>query len=231
MQIGNLSRTRTPHEQRDSAVQQAMRVLLVIGFMAGGSMVLWHSGGAGSPTGGIVTAAPPQILTGSVQTVQLPARRVRVADADPAAPIRALSAPSNAAYVPASGPDETAGVPTVLSPASPAIEQASAALQQAEAALARSARPVSPPPADMNMTGAVTKQASLAEPVSTTRLSAALVDLNRASVEQLNSLKGAGSLGRAIIRGRPYKSADDLVKKMVVRRTVYERIKDQVTVQ
>jgi DNA uptake protein ComE-like DNA-binding protein len=47
----------------------------------------------------------------------------------------------------------------------------------------------------------------------------------------LNSLKGAGSLGRAIVRGRPYRSADDLVKKQVVRRTVYERIKDQVTVQ
>ena len=47
----------------------------------------------------------------------------------------------------------------------------------------------------------------------------------------LNALKGAGALGRAIIRGRPYKSADDLVKKKIVRRTVYERIKDQVTVQ
>jgi DNA uptake protein ComE-like DNA-binding protein len=233
MQIGNLSRTRTSHEQRDSAVQQAMRVLLVIGFMTGGSLVLWHSGGGVSATDGIVTAAPPQILAGSIQTVRSPARpeRVRVADADPAAPIPALSAPPHAAYVPASGPDESAGVPAPASPAPPASEQASAAMQQTEAAVERSVRPVYSPLADTNMTGAVTKQASLAEPVSTTGLPAALIDLNKATVEQLNSLKGAGSLGRAIVRGRPYRSADDLVKKQVVRRTVYERIKDQVTVQ
>src|SRR5215218_3608003 len=107
MQIGNLSRTRTSHEQRDSAVQQAMRVLLVIGFMTSGSLVLWHSGGGVSATDGIVTAAPPQILAGSIQTVRSPARpeRVRVADADLAAAIPALSAPPQAAYVPASGPD------------------------------------------------------------------------------------------------------------------------------
>jgi DNA uptake protein ComE-like DNA-binding protein len=84
----------------------------------------------------------------------------------------------------------------------------------------------------MNMTGTVTQQASLegsyvpaGDPAPT------LVDLNKASVEQLNNLKGAGSLGRAIVRGRPYKSVEDLVKKRVVRRTAFERIKDQVTVQ
>ena len=50
-------------------------------------------------------------------------------------------------------------------------------------------------------------------------------------MEELNRLKGAGSLGRAIVRGRPYRSVDDLVNKRVLRRTAFERIKDQVTVQ
>ena len=233
MHIGNLSRTRTPHEQRDSAVRQAMRVLLVTGFMTGGSLVLWHSGGGSPSADGIVTIAPPQILVSSIQAAKPPARpeRVQVADADPTVPIPVMRAPPDAAYLPASGPSETAAVVRAASPVSPVSEQTPAAPQQPKAFIERSVRPVSPPPADMNMTGAVTKQASLAEPASTSNLSAALVDLNKASVDQLNALKGAGFLGRAIVRGRPYQSAEELVKKRVVRRPVYDRIKDQVTVQ
>ena len=84
----------------------------------------------------------------------------------------------------------------------------------------------------MNLTGTVTQQAGLAQPpVPSPAPTSALVDLNKGSLEQLNTLRGAGSLGRAIMRGRPYKSVEDLVKKRVVRRTSYERIKDQVTVQ
>jgi DNA uptake protein ComE-like DNA-binding protein len=84
----------------------------------------------------------------------------------------------------------------------------------------------------MNMTGTVTQQASLAESyVPADGSSTTLVDLNKSSIEQLNNLKGAGSLGRAIVRGRPYKTVEDLVKKRVVRRTAYERIKDQVAVR
>ena len=58
-----------------------------------------------------------------------------------------------------------------------------------------------------------------------------LVDLNTASFEALNTLKGAGPVGRAIIKGRPYASTEELVTKKVLRRNVYEKIKDQVTVE
>lgn len=58
-----------------------------------------------------------------------------------------------------------------------------------------------------------------------------LVDLNTASFEQLNTLRNAGPLGRAIIKGRPYASVEDLVKRKVMRRSVYEKVKDQVTVR
>ncbi|MFD0461829.1 ComEA family DNA-binding protein [Microvirga aerilata] len=98
-----------------------------------------------------------------------------------------------------------------------------------------SLKPVaSPPPADpvdTDMTGTVTPQASLADAKPLAAAETSLVDLNTASFAQLNSLKGAGALGRAIIKGRPYASVDDLMRKKVLRRTAFEKIKDQVTVR
>ena len=54
MQIGDLSRTHVPQEMRDSAARQILRVLLVAGLMAGGSLALWLTGGSGSSAGGMV---------------------------------------------------------------------------------------------------------------------------------------------------------------------------------
>jgi DNA uptake protein ComE-like DNA-binding protein len=54
------------------------------------------------------------------------------------------------------------------------------------------------------------------------------VNINTATLEELNRLSGGGLIGRAIIRGRPYTSPDDLLKKQVLSRAVYNRIKDQV---
>ena len=59
----------------------------------------------------------------------------------------------------------------------------------------------------------------------------ALVDLNTATLAQLNALKGGGTIGRAIIQRRPYGAVDQLLSKRVLSRATYERIKDQVTVQ
>ena len=58
-----------------------------------------------------------------------------------------------------------------------------------------------------------------------------MVDLNTASVAELNRLRGGGAIGRAIIAKRPYALVDQLLSKRVLSRTVYERIKDQVTVR
>lgn len=58
-----------------------------------------------------------------------------------------------------------------------------------------------------------------------------LVDLNTASVADLNRLRGGGAIGRAIIKGRPYTAVDQLISKRVLSRGTYERIKDQVSVQ
>lgn len=59
----------------------------------------------------------------------------------------------------------------------------------------------------------------------------AVVDLNTASVADLNRLRGGGAIGRAIVSKRPYTSVDQLLTKRVLSRAVYERIKDQVMVR
>lgn len=58
-----------------------------------------------------------------------------------------------------------------------------------------------------------------------------LVDLNTASVADLNRLRGGGAIGRAIVSKRPYTQVSDLLTKRVLSRAVYERIKEQVTVR
>ena len=58
-----------------------------------------------------------------------------------------------------------------------------------------------------------------------------MVDLNTASIADLNRLRGGGAIGRAIVTKRPYASVDQLLSKRVLSRGVYERIKDQVTVR
>lgn len=54
------------------------------------------------------------------------------------------------------------------------------------------------------------------------------VDLNTASVEQLNAL-GAGMIGRRIIEFRPYASPDELLTRRVLKRADYDTIKNAIT--
>ncbi len=56
---------------------------------------------------------------------------------------------------------------------------------------------------------------------------AQLVDINTASVEELNRL--GGRFGKAIIRGRSYVSIDELVSRRILTRAVFGQIKDQIT--
>ncbi|MEH3116578.1 MAG: helix-hairpin-helix domain-containing protein [Methylorubrum populi] len=58
----------------------------------------------------------------------------------------------------------------------------------------------------------------------------ALIDLNTASLAELNGLKGGGAIGRTIVQHRPYASVEQLLSKRVLNRATYQRIKDQVIV-
>ncbi|MCU0893905.1 MAG: helix-hairpin-helix domain-containing protein [Rhodospirillales bacterium] len=57
----------------------------------------------------------------------------------------------------------------------------------------------------------------------------AAVDLNSASEEQLRTLPGVGpARAQAIIAGRPYAGKDDLVKRNILPKNVYDGIKDRI---
>lgn len=64
---------------------------------------------------------------------------------------------------------------------------------------------------------------------SAARPAGELVDLNSATKEQLDVLPGIGpARAEAIIKGRPYRGKDELLRKKIIPENVYNTIKDRV---
>ncbi len=62
--------------------------------------------------------------------------------------------------------------------------------------------------------------------------SAAPLDVNTATVEQLSATKGLNkSLAESIVKGRPYKSLDELTKNKILTPEVFAQVKDELTVR
>jgi competence protein ComEA len=58
---------------------------------------------------------------------------------------------------------------------------------------------------------------------------AALLDINAATIEELDALPGIGAArAEAIVKGRPYKGKDELWQKNILPRAVYDKIKDKI---
>jgi competence protein ComEA len=66
-------------------------------------------------------------------------------------------------------------------------------------------------------------------PAAATPAKPTLLDINSASLADLQALKGIGDVrGKAIVAGRPYKGKDELVQKKIIPQGVYDAIKDQI---
>ncbi|OAS17308.1 DNA-binding protein [Methylobacterium platani] len=117
---------------------------------------------------------------------------------------------------------------TALLAAGPALIQAPA-LAQTPATSTPATRPAPTAPAPTAPTAPRAPEAPKAAAPATQAAKPALLDLNSASKQELETLKGIGAArSEAIIKGRPYRGKDELLSKKIVPSNVYEDIKDKV---
>jgi competence protein ComEA len=71
--------------------------------------------------------------------------------------------------------------------------------------------------------------AQTAKPASTTAASAAPLDINTATADQLKAFNGIGdAYAKRIIDGRPYTAKNQLVTRGILPQATYDKIKDQI---
>ncbi|MBS0222478.1 MAG: helix-hairpin-helix domain-containing protein [Proteobacteria bacterium] len=84
-------------------------------------------------------------------------------------------------------------------------------------------------PAMAQKTGTDTSRTTKSVSTEPVGKSGEMVDINSASKDELQELKGVGATrANAIIKGRPYKSADELVHRKILPQNVYDGIKTKV---
>ncbi|MEI2733705.1 MAG: helix-hairpin-helix domain-containing protein [Rhodoblastus sp.] len=93
-------------------------------------------------------------------------------------------------------------------------------------AFAQATQPATPSKAPPPPAAAAPKPAT---PAPAPAMKVELIDINSATADQLDALKGVGKArAAAIIKGRPYKGKDELVQKGIVPQNVYDDIKDKI---
>lgn len=101
-------------------------------------------------------------------------------------------------------------------------------------ALAQAPSPATPPaatkpPASAPSAPTAAPSAAPSKMDTKTDTKAELIDINSATAEELSRLKGIGEArSAAIVKGRPYRGKDELVRKKILPESVYAGIKDQI---
>lgn len=183
----------------------------------------------------VLTAAFVLLAAASAWTLLLPAKSQVVGREGPAtkpSPTAGDEAPTTAPQmirVVYPGPDMSETNNTSVARVGPGVPAGGVAPVPPSAVTAAAVTPVREPRSEVARPDAEGTTAS-ADAVAHAAANQA-VDLNTASIETMDHLDGAGRIGLAIARHRPYRSVEDLLSKRVVRRSVYEKIRLQVVTQ
>lgn len=174
------------------------------------SAVLAASAPVGRHTEQVITpvASPPAVVT-LASTDPVSATTV------PAPSTAAVRAPREIAI------DKTAAGSAVPQPAPPAVVEA-----------ATRAAAVAAPPRPMSTAALepTEPEPAISAPASEAASQTGLVNINTASIDQLNNIPGGGHIGRSIARHRPYRSLEDLVDHRVLKSRDFARIKSAITI-
>ena len=82
----------------------------------------------------------------------------------------------------------------------------------------------------LGLAGPVLAQAPATSASVSSVASVARIDINRATEKQLDTLPGIGpARAKAIVAGRPYAQADELVSKKVLTQRIYDGLKDLIS--
>jgi competence protein ComEA len=85
------------------------------------------------------------------------------------------------------------------------------------------------PQSDSTQSTTTTKTTTRRHSSSSKESSSAKLDINAASQQELEALPGIGPATSAkIVQGRPYRAKSDLLKRKVVSRSEYDKIKDEI---
>lgn len=80
-----------------------------------------------------------------------------------------------------------------------------------------------------SMNPAPEQQSPFVQPGSPAAANSAVLDINSATIEELDALPGIGAArADAIVKGRPYKAKDELVQKNILPAGVYDKVKDKL---
>jgi DNA uptake protein ComE-like DNA-binding protein len=85
------------------------------------------------------------------------------------------------------------------------------------------------PQSDSTQSSTTTTKTTTTHSRSSKESSGAKLDINAASQQELEALPGIGPATSAkIVQGRPYRAKSDLLKRKIVSRSEYDKIKDEI---